>query len=51
MNVAVQLEPVAESCPAVEYRWDTDTDILTARLHGAAPGRGMSGSVPPISFT
>ena len=45
MNVAVQLEPAAESCPAVEYRWDTDTDILTARLGGVAPGRGMSGSV------
>jgi hypothetical protein len=45
VNVAVQLEPTAEPCPAVEYRWDTDTDILTARLAGAATGGGMSGSV------
>lgn len=45
MNVAVQLEPAAESCPAVEYRWDADTDILTARLEGAVPSGGMSGSV------
>ena len=45
MNVAVQLEPAAEPCPSVEYRWDTDTDILTARLAGAATGGGMSGSV------
>ena len=45
MNVAVQLEPAAEACPAVEYRWDTDTDILIARLAGAPTGGGMSGSV------
>jgi len=45
VNVAVQLEPAAEPCPAVEYRWDADTDILTARLHGATTGGGMSGSV------
>ena len=45
MNVAVQLEPSADACPAVEYRWDADTDILTARLEGASPAGGMSGSV------
>ena len=45
MNVAVRLEPAAETAPAVEYRWDTDTDILTARLDGTASGVGMSGSV------
>ena len=45
MNVAVQLEPAAEACPAVEYRWDADTDILTARLAGTASSSGMSGSV------
>ena len=45
MNVAVQLEPAAEDCPAVEYRWDADTDILTARLDGATSSSGMSGSV------
>lgn len=45
MNVAVQLEPSAEAVPDVEYRWDTDTDILLARLKGDAPTGGMSGSV------
>jgi hypothetical protein len=45
MNVAVQLEPAAESAPAVAYRWDADTDILTARLEGVGSGGGMSGSV------
>ena len=45
MNVAVQLEPAAEACPAVEYRWDADTDILTARLDGTVSSSGMSGSV------
>ena len=45
MNVAVQLEPAAESAPAVQYRWDADTDVLTARLEGVTPKGGMSGSV------
>jgi hypothetical protein len=45
VNVAVQLEPAAEAPPAVAYRWDTDTDILTARLEGVGTGGGMSGSV------
>ena len=44
MSVAVQLEPAA-NVPAVEYRWDADTDILTARLRGANGRTGMSGSV------
>ena len=45
MNIAVQLEPSAGSPPAVEYRWDTDTDILTARLTVTEEGTGPSGSV------
>ncbi|MEP6992703.1 MAG: hypothetical protein ABJA80_17340 [bacterium] len=45
MNVAVQLEPADGACPGVEYRWDADTDILTARLDGAIAASGMSGSV------
>ncbi len=44
MTVAVQIEPAA-NVPAVEYRWDADTDILTARLRGANGRAGMSGSV------
>jgi hypothetical protein len=45
VNIAVQLEPSAGSPPAVEYRWDTDTDILTARLDAAGEGTGPSGSI------
>jgi hypothetical protein len=45
VNVAVQVKPADGQPPAVEYRWDADTDILTARLAGAAPASGMSGSV------
>jgi hypothetical protein len=45
VNLAVQLEPSAGSPPAVEYRWDADTDILTARLQALEGGTGQSGSV------
>ncbi|MFL5605271.1 MAG: hypothetical protein ACJ8AD_02375 [Gemmatimonadaceae bacterium] len=45
MNIAVQLEPAAGFPPSVEYRWDTDTDILSARLGPADGGDGVSGSV------
>ena len=45
MNVVVHLEPAADTCPDVEYRWDADTDILIARLKGAETNVGMSGSV------
>ncbi len=41
MRIAVRDTPL----PAVEYRWDTDTDILTATVRAAAKGEGMSGSV------
>jgi hypothetical protein len=45
VNVAVQLSPAVEPAPPVEYRWDEDTEILTARLTGVPSGQGMSGSV------
>lgn len=45
MSIAVHVEAGATELPAVEYRWDADTDILTATLSGAAKGSGMSGSV------
>jgi hypothetical protein len=45
VNIAVQLEPASGAPPAVEYRWDTDTDILSARLEASDGGNGMSGSV------
>ena len=44
MNIAVQVEPIT-ALSDVEYRWDPDTDILTASLRNGATGKGMSGSV------
>ena len=45
MNIAVRIEPAAEPSAPVEYRWDPDTDILTASLGDKGKGDGMSGSV------
>jgi hypothetical protein len=45
LNFAVQIEPASENPSPVDYRWDTDTDILTANLRNGAQGEGMSGSV------
>ena len=44
MNIAVQIEPTG-ALSDVDYRWDPDTDILTATLRNGATGKGMSGSV------
>jgi len=45
MNIAVQVQP-AEGAPSeVTYRWDLDTDILTASVADRPRGEGMSGSV------
>jgi hypothetical protein len=46
--IAVKVEPAqaaSSPLPRVEYRWDADTDILTATMTGGAKGQGMSGSV------
>lgn len=45
MKIPIQVEPAADAAPAVEYRWDPDTEILSAQLHPRATGQGMSGSV------
>jgi hypothetical protein len=45
VNIAVQLEPCVGAPPAVQYRWDADTDILTARLDAPEEGTGPSGSL------
>lgn len=45
MHIAVRVEPATTALPAVDYRWDADTEILTASLHPSAVGEGMSGSV------
>lgn len=47
MRIAVQLGPPPEngSPSEVEYKWDFDTDILSARLLPGHASEGMSGSV------
>ena len=45
MKIPIQVEPASETSPAVEYRWDPDTEILSAQLNPRVPGKGMSGSV------
>jgi hypothetical protein len=45
VNLAVQIDPTTDAPSAVDYRWDADTDILTANLRNGASGEGMSGSV------
>lgn len=45
MSLAVRLDPETAAAPPVEYRWDEDTDILTAHLAVEGEGEGMSGSV------
>ena len=45
MSVSVQLQPADTAPRAVDYRWDADTDILTAKLRGPADKVGISGSV------
>lgn len=47
MKIPIQIEPssAGAATPAVEYRWDPDTEILSAQLSPRASGKGMSGSV------
>lgn len=45
MKIAVQVQPAKGAPQEVEYRWDPDTEILSAQLLPPARGEGMSGSV------
>jgi uncharacterized protein YuzE len=45
VSIAVRIEPLGSTPCDVEYRWDTDTDILTANLLARAVSEGASGSV------
>ena len=36
MSLTVQIEPARGAPASVAYRWDTDTDILSAQLEGGA---------------
>jgi len=45
VHIPIELDPAPPALPAVEYRWDVDTDILSAQLV-PRPGTGAhSGSV------
>jgi hypothetical protein len=45
VSFAVHIEPSHGTLPDVDYRWDADTDILTASLRPQAVGEGLCGSV------
>lgn len=45
MDVEVRVQPAAGPVPRAEFRWDADTEILTASLTGSRASTGMSGSV------
>ncbi len=45
MKIPIKVGPVGDIAAAVEYRWDPDTEILSAQLNPRASGSGMSGSV------
>jgi len=45
VKIPLQVEPAGEATPAVEYRWDPDTEILSAQLRPQAPGSASTDSV------
>ena len=45
VSFAVQIEPAQGDPPGVDYRWDADTDILTAAVRAQTVGEGLCGSV------
>jgi hypothetical protein len=42
VNIPVRIEPSAGAPAPVDYRWDEDTDILTAKVGDVVPGRSLS---------
>jgi len=45
VKIPIEVEPANGTAPAVEYRWDPDTEILSAQLNPRSTAKGMSGSV------
>jgi hypothetical protein len=46
VSLVVRMDPMeADGLPAVDYRWDADTEILTAALRAATVGEGLTGSM------
>lgn len=44
-KIPIHVEPAGDTAPTVEYRWDPDTEILSAQVSPRLPGEGMDGSV------
>lgn len=42
MDIPVRIEPLAGAQAPVDYRWDEDTDILTAQVGDAVAGKSLS---------
>src|SRR6476646_3387300 len=45
MTIAVELQPISGTPPAVHYQWDRDTDIFTATLSVPSREPAPSGAV------
>jgi hypothetical protein len=45
VKIPVRIEAADEAAPAVEYRWDADTEILSAQLQHKAAAKGTQGSM------
>jgi hypothetical protein len=45
MHYATKLEPIDGRLPKVSYRWDPETDILSAVCKGLPKASGMDGSI------
>ena len=44
-KILIHVEPAGDAPPTVSYRWDPDTEILSAQVSPRLPGEGMDGSV------
>ncbi|MEK7401517.1 MAG: hypothetical protein AABZ80_04055 [Gemmatimonadota bacterium] len=45
MKIPIRIEAADEAAPAVEYRWDPDTEILSAQVQHRGTPKGASASM------
>ena len=45
MSMAARIEPLSGALPAVSWRWDPETDILSGAFKGNRKSGGMTGTV------
>jgi hypothetical protein len=45
MQFEARIDPLDGKLPRLSYRWDAETDILTASCKSAAKGRGLTGTI------